>query len=96
MPITRRLSLAAQTIVSEEYANGNGSLNASTNVTSSGSSVAYDAAIKSLGEVSGNITAVTVTDGKVVSLTYSGSKVCTYTHTSDSAGSYSVATSSSK
>ncbi len=87
---TRMAVMAAQTIASEEYAaKSDKTLNASTSVTSNGSSVAYSAAIKSLGEVSGTITDVTVTDGKVTSLTYSGTKTCIY-----SDGSYSVSTAS--
>lgn len=85
---TRMAVMAAQTIASEEYAaKSDKTLDASTSVNSNGSSVAYSAAIKSLGEVSGTITTVTVTNGKVTSLTYSGTKTCTY-----SDGSYSVST----
>lgn len=87
---TRSAVMAAQTIASEEYAKNNGTLSAATNLTSDGSSVTYANAIKSLGEVQGTVTAVTVTDGKVQSLTYSGSKTCTYTIDSDNVGSYSV------
>ena len=76
---TRMAVMAAQT------------LDASTSVNSNGSSVAYSAAIKSLGEVSGTVTSVTVSGGKVSALTYSGSKTCTYTKTGDAAGTYSVA-----
>lgn len=86
---TRQAVMAAQTIASEEYANNVKDLSKDTSVNSNGSSVAYSAAIKSLGEVSGTITNVTVTDGKVTSLTYSGTKTCTY-----SDGSYSVSTAS--
>jgi len=86
---TRQAVMAAQTIASEEYANNVKDLSKDTSVNSNGSSVAYSAAIKSLGEVSGTITDVTVTDGKVTSLTYSGTKTCTY-----SDGSYSVSTAS--
>lgn len=85
---TRMAVMAAQTIASEEYAaKSDKPLDASTSVNSNGSSVAYSAAIKSLGEVSGTITTVTVTNGKVTSLTYSGTKTCTYSN-----GSYSVST----
>ena len=83
--------MAAQTIASEEYANNVKDLSEGTSVNSNGSSVAYSAAIKSLGEVSGTVTAVTVTGGKVTSLTYSNTKTCTYTKTGDAAGTYSVA-----
>lgn len=88
---TRQAVMAAQTIASEEYANNVKDLSEGTFVNSNGSSVAYSAAIKSLGEVSGTVTAVTVTGGKVTSLTYSNTKTCTYTKTGDAAGTYSVA-----
>ena len=88
---TRQAVMAAQTIASEEYANNVKDLSEGTPVNSNGSSVAYSAAIKSLGEVSGTVTSVTVSGGKVTALTYSGSKTCTYTKTGDAAGTYSVA-----
>lgn len=88
---TRQAVMAAQTIASEEYANNVKDLSEGTSVNSNGSSVVYSAAIKSLGEVSGTVTAVTVTGGKVTSLTYSNTKTCTYTKTGDAAGTYSVA-----
>ena len=89
---TRMAVMAAQTIASEEYAaKSDKTLDATTSVNSNGSSVAYSAAIKSLGEVSGTVTSVTVSGGKVTALTYSGSKTCTYTKTGDAAGTYSVA-----
>lgn len=88
---TRQAVMAAQTIASEEYANNVKDLSEGTSVNSNGSSVAYSAAIKSLGELSGTVTSVTVSGGKVTALTYSGSKTCTYTKTGDAAGTYSVA-----
>lgn len=88
---TRQAVMAAQTIASEEYANNVKDLSEGTSVNSNGSSVSYSAAIKSLGEVSGTVTSVTVSGGKVTALTYSGSKTCTYTKTGDAAGTYSVA-----
>lgn len=89
---TRQAVMAAQTIASEEYAHNNKTLTVSTAVDSNGTSVSLTAAVKSLGEVTGTISDITVTNGKVTKLVYSNTKTCTYTATSDSAGSYSVST----
>lgn len=89
---TRQAVMAAQTIASEEYANNVKDLTVSTAVDSNGTSVSLSAAVKSLGEVTGTISDITVTNGKVTKLVYSNTKTCTYTATSDSAGSYSVST----
>lgn len=89
---TRQCVMAAQTIASEEYAKGTTSLSIGTAVQSGTTSASYSDAIKSLGEVNGTVTAVTIENGKVKSLTYSGTnKTCVYTVASGSnAGSYSV------
>ena len=88
---TRQAVMAAQTIASEEYANNVKDLTVSTAVDSNGTSVSLSAAVKSLGEVTGTISDITVTNGKVTKLVYSNTKTCTYTKTGDAAGTYSVA-----
>lgn len=87
---TRAAVMAAQTIASEEYANNTKTLSEGTSVLVDGTSTLYNAAIKDLAEVSGNVTSVTVFDGKVTALTYSGTKTCSYSKADGAAGSYSV------
>ena len=82
--------MAAQTIASEQYANNTKTLTESADVSVNGTTTAYSAAIKDLAEVSGDVTAVTVSDGKVTALTYSNTKTCSYSKADGAAGSYSV------
>lgn len=73
---TRQAVMAAQTLVDEKY----GTVAKGTAVTvGEGKNVTY-AEIKTLAEVKGEITAVTLTaDNKIATLTYTHGKTCTYT-----------------
>lgn len=66
---TRQAVMAAQTLADEEYAKG-------TTITTTTVAVAD---IKELGEVTGDITIDTITDGKITMLTYKrAGKTCIY------------------
>ena len=69
---TRQVVMAAQTLADEEYAKSNDNAAAS--------SITLDTTeIQKLAEVSGTVSAPTVTGGKVMTITYSdGKKTCTY------------------
>lgn len=73
---TRQAVMAAQTLVDEKY----GTVTKGTKITvGDGKNITYGE-IKTLAEVKGNITDVTLTDdNKIATLTYTNGKTCTYT-----------------
>lgn len=82
---TRQAVMAAQTIVSEDYGSSTPLTTWSVATTgfagASSATETFATAIKSLAEVNGTITAVTVSEGKVTGLTYKDSanaKQCVY------------------
>lgn len=79
---TRQAVMAAQTLADEVYAKGK--TPAYDNATSEPASVDADKVylykIRELGEVTGNITELTIAEGKITKLVYvQNDKTCTYT-----------------
>lgn len=86
---TRQAVMATQTLADEEYANGAVSITFDTTATSlpspKAANTVYECEVKTLGEVKGEITDVTIVDGKITALTYTRGKVCEYTNSASGA-----------
>lgn len=94
---TRQAVMAAQTLVDEEY--GTQALTDTAEITydkggekEAGDKKITEGEIKDLAEVSGEITAITISKGKVTGLTYKNSgKQCVYDKTkSGTSGAYKI------
>ena len=72
---TRQAVMAAQTLADEAYANGTADATIKSNLEANSGKVIQD-----LGEVTGEISSVTIENGKVTALTYARGKTCTYTN----------------
>ena len=81
---TRQAVMAAQTLIDEEYANGNTLAFATGEVPASPApGTVYEGEIKKLAEVKGSISDITFSGGKIATLKYTqagtNGKKCTYT-----------------
>ncbi len=82
---TRQAVMAAQTLADEEYAKGSSTITFDETTTTlpnpKTAGIVYECEVKTLGEVKGEITGVTITGGKITALTYTkADKVCAYTN----------------
>lgn len=81
---TRQAVMAAQTLADEEYAKGSSAITFDGTTTtlpdSKTAGTVYECEVKTLGEVTGDITSMTIANGKITELVYTRGKTCTYTN----------------